>query len=69
MLRLAVLVWDTVRAYVGHRYQTIERLSALAKVVEWAELTFQSLDLLLLETANQLPTGWPYPATPITLSS
>lgn len=65
LLCLAVLVWDTVRSYVDHRSQTVDRLTALARVVEArTELTFQSLDLLLLETANQLPDGLIMPGDP-----
>ncbi|MBR9970108.1 PAS domain-containing protein [Magnetospirillum sp. J10] len=65
LLCLAVLVWDAVRSYADHRRQTVDRLTALARVVEArTELTFQSLDLLLLETANQLPQGLVMPGDP-----
>ena len=65
LLCLAVLVWDTVRSYADHRRQAVDRLTALARVVEArTELTFQSLDLLLLETANQLPDGLIMPGDP-----
>lgn len=60
LLCLAVLLWDIGRSYVEHRRQTVERLTALAKVVEArTELTFQTLDMLLRETANELPFDRP----------
>ncbi|OJX75182.1 ATP-binding protein [Magnetospirillum sp. 64-120] len=56
LLCLAVLTWDISRAHQQNRRQTVDRLVALAKVVESrATLTFQSLDMLLLDSANQLP--------------
>ncbi|KAF0224512.1 MAG: Signal transduction histidine [Rhodospirillaceae bacterium] len=60
LLCLAVLLWDIGRGYVEHRRQTVERLTALAKVVEArTELTFQTLDMLLQETADELPPNLP----------
>jgi|GEM_PF-1531708 len=62
LLCLVVLSWDISRAQQQNRRQTVERLIALSKVVEArATLTFQSLDILLLDSANQLP---PPPAAP-----
>ncbi|MCA1907429.1 MAG: PAS domain-containing protein [Magnetospirillum sp.] len=56
LLCLAVLVWDVGRAHQQNRKQTVERLVALAKVVESrASLTFQTVDMLLRDSASQLP--------------
>ena len=56
LLCLAVLAWDGVRSYLDQRNQTVERLSALAKVMEArTEVTFRALSLMLMEAAEQLP--------------
>jgi len=65
LLCLAVLVWDISRAHQQNRHQTVERLGALAKVVESrATLTFQSLDMLLLDSIAQIPPDPVKPGDP-----
>ena len=57
-LCLAVLVWDMVRTYAYHRQQTVERLSALARVVESrTDSIFRALDLILRENAAEWSAG------------
>lgn len=57
LLCVAVLIWDACHSYLEQRQQTAERLGALARVIEArTELTFQSLDLLLMESANEFPS-------------